>query len=73
MQMKMPKFQLAHLGSGRHFNQYKSIEIGNMAQVRLTLISFAVRTRLIAFQFQKTLDRLCVLRSALSYWVGRPS
>ena len=44
-----------------------------MARVKLTLISFAVRTRLIAFQFQETLDRLRVLRSALSSWVGRPS
>jgi hypothetical protein len=73
MQMKMPKFQLAHLGSGRQPHQYKSIENKNIAKMRLTLISFAVRTRLITFQFQETLDRLCVLRSALSSRIGRPS
>lgn len=44
-----------------------------MAKLKLTLISFAVRTRLIAFQLQETLDRLCILRSALGSRIGRPS
>jgi hypothetical protein len=39
----------------------------------LTLIPFAVCTRLVPFQFQQTLDCLCVLRSALCSRIDWPS
>lgn len=41
--------------------------------MNLTLIPFAVCTRLVPFQFQQTLDCLCVLRSALCSRIDWPS
>ena len=60
MQTKIPRFQLAHLGS-----VICSVYIQAQERVQLTLISLAIRTYFVSLQFQEALDRSCVLCSAL--------
>jgi hypothetical protein len=57
MQMKMPKFQLAHLGSGDTCQLSCPVAV----YVSRTLVPLAVCTALVAFQFDQALQRLLVL------------
>jgi len=62
MQMKMPKFQLAHLGSAQ-----QSMVCFQMKHVcdHLTLISFTVCACLVAFNFDQCLQGLRILGGAI--------
>lgn len=57
MQMKMPKFQLAHLGSVDTCQLPRPVTVW----VSRTLVPLAVCAALVSFQFDQALQRLLVL------------
>lgn len=79
MHIKMPRFQLAHRGSGNMIVrvcfllvglQFVSIRRGWMI---LTFVSLAVSADLVRLDFEEALDGGLVLRRPLSSGVGRSS
>lgn len=76
MQTKIPKFQLAHRGSGEGVSNanssYPSLYKGYVSKL-LTFIPLAIRAALIPLQFQETFDSLRIAGSPLRGGVHRPS
>lgn len=61
IQTKTPRFQLAHLGS----MERSAKAFVNVVLQRRTLIPFAIRTALVAFDFHKRLQCLLILGAAV--------
>ena len=76
MQIKIPKFQLAHRGSGNGVSNansfYPPLYTGHVSKL-LTFIPLAVGAALVPLQFQETFDSLRIAGSPLRGGVHRPA
>lgn len=76
MQTKIPKFQLAHRGSGSGVSNvnsfYPPLYTGHVSKL-LTFIPLAVGAALVPLQFQETFDSLRIAGSPLCGGVHRPA
>lgn len=76
IQTKIPRFQLAHRGSGNGVSNvnsfYPPLYIGHVSKL-LTFIPLAVGAALVPLQFQETFDSLRIAGSPLRGGVHRPA